>query len=224
MKGLRLFKLFLVITFTVLLLASPIENAFAGTWIIYDDNTKESNLGTGVGCYLGVKFTLLSGDSANLLAARFWLQVSDDQPWHVEVHVFDADGFTDLTAPITYNLPTGPFDQFFDLDLSSLGITVGKEFWIALKFTMIDPNLGLDTGSSYSRSYVTSSFPDWLPYQDNFMIRAEIDPIVQPTPEPAPVGGLVIPVNKLTILTPCIALAGLIAVVTTAYIFKRRKD
>jgi len=42
--------------------------------------------------------------------------------------------------------------------------------------------------------------------------------------EPAPVGGISTPINKLEILTPYIALAGLIAVVSAVYVIKRRKD
>jgi hypothetical protein len=42
--------------------------------------------------------------------------------------------------------------------------------------------------------------------------------------EPAPVGGVVSPINKFKILTPYIALAGLIIAVSTFYVFKRRKD
>ncbi|OGD53733.1 hypothetical protein A3K80_06895 [Candidatus Bathyarchaeota archaeon RBG_13_38_9] len=39
-----------------------------------------------------------------------------------------------------------------------------------------------------------------------------------------PVGGLVSPTNKLAILTPYIALAGLIATISAVYVIKRRKD
>jgi hypothetical protein len=42
--------------------------------------------------------------------------------------------------------------------------------------------------------------------------------------EPAPVGGISTPINKLEILTPYIALAGLIVAVSTIYIMRRRKD
>jgi hypothetical protein len=41
---------------------------------------------------------------------------------------------------------------------------------------------------------------------------------------PAPVGGVVTPVNKLEILTPYIALAGLIVAVSTVYVMRKRKD
>jgi DNA-binding beta-propeller fold protein YncE len=40
---------------------------------------------------------------------------------------------------------------------------------------------------------------------------------------PAPVGGVATSVNKLEILTPYIALAGLIITVSTVYVIKRRK-
>jgi hypothetical protein len=45
-----------------------------------------------------------------------------------------------------------------------------------------------------------------------------------PPEEPTPVGGLTMPVNNLRILTPYIALAGLIVVVSTVYVIKKRKD
>ena len=47
---------------------------------------------------------------------------------------------------------------------------------------------------------------------------------VTQTIEPAPVGGLVTPTNRLEILTPYIALAGLIITISSVYVFKRRKD
>jgi len=46
--------------------------------------------------------------------------------------------------------------------------------------------------------------------------------IVRFTP-PWPVGGVVTPVNKLVIFAPYIALAGLIAAVSTVYVIRRRK-
>ncbi|MFC1506985.1 hypothetical protein ACFLQ6_07940 [Thermoproteota archaeon] len=54
--------------------------------------------------------------------------------------------------------------------------------------------------------------------------RTLLKAAVTQTPEPPPVGGIVTPTNKLAILTPYIALAGLIIAVSTVYIIKRRKD
>ena len=42
--------------------------------------------------------------------------------------------------------------------------------------------------------------------------------------EPAAVGGVVVPVNKLEILTPYLALAGLVIAVSAVVVAKRRKD
>jgi hypothetical protein len=42
--------------------------------------------------------------------------------------------------------------------------------------------------------------------------------------DPAPVGGISTPTNKLAILTPYLALAGLIITVSTVFVIKRRKD
>ena len=49
-------------------------------------------------------------------------------------------------------------------------------------------------------------------------------PILQINWTTLPVGGLSMPVNKFEILTPYIALAGLIAAVSTVYVIKRSKD
>jgi hypothetical protein len=45
-----------------------------------------------------------------------------------------------------------------------------------------------------------------------------------PTPTPRPVGGIVMPTNKLEILTPYLAVAGLVAIVSAVVLVKRRKD
>jgi hypothetical protein len=59
----------------------------------------------------------------------------------------------------------------------------------------------------------------WNP-DDRTLLKAA----VTQTPEPPPVAGVVTPTNKLAILSPYIALAGLIIAVSTVYVLKRRKD
>ena len=49
------------------------------------------------------------------------------------------------------------------------------------------------------------------------------EPVTVTVNQVAPVGGIVTPVDKLELLTPYIALAGLIIVVSTVYVIKRRK-
>jgi len=41
---------------------------------------------------------------------------------------------------------------------------------------------------------------------------------------PAPVGGVIVQKNSLEILTPYIAIAGLIITISTVYVIKKRKD
>jgi hypothetical protein len=50
------------------------------------------------------------------------------------------------------------------------------------------------------------------------------EPVTVTVNQVAPVGGIVTPVDKLEILTPYLALAGLIAVVSAVYVMRRRKD
>jgi hypothetical protein len=50
------------------------------------------------------------------------------------------------------------------------------------------------------------------------------DPNVFQDYEPAPVGGISSPINKIELLAPYLALAGLIVAVSTVYVIKRRKE
>lgn len=213
LRGSSRFKPVIIIALTALLSASFVESAFASTWIVYDDGSKDASflgvVGSFIGYYAGVKFALPGWYSAILLTARFWLITGIAQSWQLEVHVFDASGYTDLTTPITYTTPSGPFDQFLDLDLRSYGITVGKEFWIALKWTMNGPDLGVDVGPSYGQSYLRQppGVPDWVPFSFplplNLMIRAEV---AQTT-----VGGYVVTTDALGVLAPCLAASATVA-------------
>jgi hypothetical protein len=72
------------------------------------------------------------------------------------------------------------------------------------------------------------TFSSQLSIQDlsgtpNFVFYPEITVIIDQV-EPAPVGGVASPINKLEILAPYLALAGLIIAVSTIYVIKRRKD
>ncbi|MEM3489348.1 MAG: hypothetical protein QXI59_07400 [Candidatus Bathyarchaeia archaeon] len=45
-----------------------------------------------------------------------------------------------------------------------------------------------------------------------------------PTPTPRPVGGIVAPANKLEILAPYLALAGLVTVISAVLVFGKRRQ
>lgn len=96
---------------------------------------------------------------------------------------------------------------------------VTGDFWVAVEYlTANSPYLGIDTSSVGGRSY--SGYPGfWNPgVRANLMIRAVIECVG------APVGGVVMPTNTLAILSPYLALAGLIAVVSTVVAAKRKRD
>ena len=63
-----------------------------------------------------------------------------------------------------------------------------------------------------------------LPIGGGSPVLLEPEPITVIVNQVAPVGGVASPVNKLEILTPYIALVGLIIAVSTVYVIKKRKD
>jgi len=74
------------------------------------------------------------------------------------------------------------------------------------------------TGPIDLRSYSRESlgFLWELSSSSDLMIRAVVDPNVT-------VGGVLVPKNSLEILTPYIALAGLVAAISTIFVIKKRK-
>jgi hypothetical protein len=102
-------------------------------------------------------------------------------------------------------------------------MVVSGDFYISIEWlpsSPFEPPIGMDTTSpidlrSYSRDPGETSWE--LGPGTDLMIRAVVDPNV-------PVGGVMVPKNSLEILTPYIALAGLIAAISTVYVIKKRKD
>jgi hypothetical protein len=67
---------------------------------------------------------------------------------------------------------------------------------------------------------------DRAPNDGFYQVTSHFDsePNVFQDHDPAPVGGVTSPINKLVVLTPYLALAGVIAAVSVVYVIKRRKD
>lgn len=88
----------------------------------------------------------------------------------------------------------------------------------------------LDNGRSFSTFLIKLSVDtddDDLVDEWNFYSAdrsgIDYDPYVEYELEGLTVGGIVSPINKLVVLTPYLALAGLIAVVSTVFVIRRRK-
>jgi len=201
---------------TVIVLAGSLvqvqEAKAAATWIIYDDGPPEEGGASRASGILAVRFSLPLGvSSAKILTARYYITAG---PTSFKVHIFDIDQVTDLTPPFTVT-PSGT--GWFDVDLTAKNIVVARDFYIAIEYSSSDnPVVGADTDNPQSRSYGGPLSPPWTPLAYNLMIRAYVL-------TPTPVGGYMVPVNKLAILSPYIALIGLVGAVTVAVATKRRR-
>jgi hypothetical protein len=205
--------LLIVIVSTVSLLpmqeveAAPVELA-------YDDGTYDGHAAQPpAGTLAAVRFSLPDGvSSAKLLTARYFIAYS---PSMFTVYIYDSD-FTTKLCPSFDVTPGGT--GWFDVDLTSKNIVVRGDFFIAIEWLSTSPGIGTDDNSpATGRSYYQNLGEEWTLWPGlDLMIRAVIDPIT-------PVGGVVVPTNTLAILTPYLALAGLIAAISTIFVIKKRK-
>jgi len=136
------------------------------------------------------------------------------------VYITGADHVTLLTNPIATSTSL-IHPAFTNLDVSGLNIIVSGDFYVAILLSS-DPSvaaLASDIGPSSGRSFFGDSLSTMTTPTsgDNFLIRAVIDNGIT-------VGGVVSPVNKLTLVTPYLALAGIVAAVSAVVTVKKRRD
>lgn len=105
-----------------------------------------------------------------------------------------------------------PYSQLIFTAIGTPGVDAAHE-WLELEYHCIDE------GTSDIQILGLTINTVGLPTD-----YAVFDASVNQIPAPAPVGGIVIPTNRLEILTPYVALAGLIVAISTVYVFKKRKD
>jgi hypothetical protein len=198
-----------------------IQEASASVELAYDDGTSEQGIAGNPDNenqkFLAVKFSLPSGcSSARLLSARFYKEAPETDDTNVIVHILGSDGVTELTAPFTYDIAVD--NSWNEVDLLGKNIIVKGDFFVAVEYLIrYDPYLGYDLASVSGRSYEGTP-GNWIPSpRGNYMIRAVIEC-------GSPVGGIAVPTNKFEILTPYLALAGLIIAVSTVYVIKKRID
>jgi hypothetical protein len=134
---------------------------------------------------------------------------------------------TDKSIPTSWNTPGG---DFVSEGASSADLTLGfgRQYFtvtdiVTAWVTDGQPNYGFlikvdnEAGAGAGFYFRPREFGE--PYAPILQINWEA-----PQEEPTPVGGVVIPENKLAILTPYLALAGLIMVLSTVYVMKKSKD
>ncbi len=129
----------------------------------------------------------------------------------------------ELNLPTPWVVDDGPREEMDSYYIKLQGLPFSSNWkWITFTFHC------KGVGSS------PINIPEWYeypsggkvsvgPYMIESLSHTKLKAAVTQTIEPAPVAGLVTPTNKLMVLTPYIALAGLIASVSTVIIIKRRK-
>jgi len=201
--------LMMVIVSTVSFL--PVQEAKASTEIAYDDGTPVSLAGS---IFSGVRFSLPSGVvRAQIRTVRFrWSAYPDT----LIIHITGSDHVTELTTPIPVTT-TSAAPTFQDVDVWARGIIVTGDFWVVTEMVGTAGNPGLDATSNYPRSFGGISLAALTGQYSSgdLLIRAVLDNV-------GPVGGVVIPTNRLTVLAPYLAMIGLVAVAATVYVAKRR--
>lgn len=106
-----------------------------------------------------------------------------------------------------------PFDSLMRYTLLASGDPYGEDApWVLITFHCL--------GEGSSTIEVSGWVSDTLRDQDKTFPDSVEIPVNQVPP--APVGGVLMPVNKLNVITPYLALAGLVAVVSTVIVARKR--
>ncbi|MFC1505736.1 hypothetical protein ACFLQ6_01555 [Thermoproteota archaeon] len=200
-----------------LMIMGLIHPVFSLTELAYDDGNFSSWVSGGN--YFAVKFSLsdFGLSSFKLGTVRLHLLMPGGPPFDpIRIHVLDSAGVTDLITPFEFTATNNK--DWNNADLPGGGIILTDDFWIAINhLTGITSRGQTIQGSTHSYTGIPGTWTE-APFNRNYAIRALSGSATDS------IGGLSMPVNKLEILTPYIALAGLIIAVSTVYVVKRRKD
>ncbi len=199
-----------------MLALSFVPSAFATAELKYDDGGDEGGLSHSTNMYIAVKFSLPDGWScAKIRTAKYFIMTGSLLS-AFKVHILGSDGCQELLTPAPTHAPTAT-NAFFSVDLTSYGIVVSEDFYVVIEYlTDWTPTIGRDTTSPDGRTYY--GVPCSLSQETNYdaMIRAEVDP--------CPVGGVVLSVDKLAVLSPWLMAMGLAsAVAVVSFVVKKRR-
>lgn len=212
---------------------SVVPNAFAATELAYDNGIVGGfgvDWGLGGG-QVGVKFQVTPGSrllSIRTAAANGICSACAGLTSQVSftVHILAADGVTPLTTPFLVTVTahgvgaSGDPAIFETIDVASKNIVLtDTEFFVIFASAQSPARLYFDNQVSSGRSYETFNTPidPSAPVYNNRMIRADVGFL-------SPVGGVLAPVNKLEILTPYLALAGLVVALSAVVVVRRRQS
>ena len=185
------------------------------------------------GLHTLVKFSL-SGVSGQLASARLYLYLYNsnvDSSW---------DSISPLTNPGLGDCSVRHIDDFGTVDASDYNApSIGNDPGILISGTST-PNIGylsidvtaamqddINKGRAFSAFLIRSSIErdgddraDFWSFRSSDWDSTSEDPYIEYTF--GPIGGILMPVNKLEVLAPYLALAGLVAALTTVIVVKKR--
>jgi hypothetical protein len=214
-------RLLVVAVLAVVLALSSAQNAFAAIELYYDDGTAETGVTLGTpGTSLAVRFFLsdfgLSG-TYKVRTVRYYIY---DIPGAstFTVRVYGSDGSAELCC--SPRLDVSPSATgWYDVDLTAYSVVVSGNFYVAIEFRLVmSPVIGEDTTSPHSRSYFGSPGSWTLSTTANYMISAIVDPYTPPS-----VGGVLMPANTLALVSPWLAVIGLVGCIGVVVVVVKRR-
>jgi hypothetical protein len=207
---------FIPILLTIVLAFSMVPSAYAATEELkYDDGSATSGYSGPPGYYVAVKFSLPFGwNDAKLITARYYI-FGLSAPTDFNVHIFGSDGSTRLLGPLETTATT--LGTWLDVDLSSYNIIVSGDFYVELEFIESGFTIGLDNSDPDGRSYENNP-DDWHQTTTlDIMIRAVVEQYA------TPVGGIFYSPDKASILSPWLAVIGIISSIAVFSIIAKKR-
>ncbi len=236
----RLSRLSVVFALAVLLALSSVEDVFASTILLYDDDDEDEAVCApedGV-TWFAVRFALPDGWSSGSLSAFqvFKSGMEGSSEMGLLNTVVYGPGVSPTSGPNLLGLglyslepPGGSWKE--KIFYATPPVVVPREFYIlfGLGYRLpFDPSpvypgscIGLDTDGSDGRTYSSPDGPvfNWILVGGDLMARALVDPVSTS----APVGGVVLPVDAFVILAPWLAVIGLLGCIGTVAIVVRKR-
>lgn len=210
-----------MIVVAVLVVALPFQAAYAApTTIQYDSGITANSCSLS---FCGVMFSLPSGvTSARLLTVQYAWSTSGGGAT-INVHITGSDHVTELSGSPVATTSTVTYPPFNSLDVSGLGIVVAGNFWVVMEKTGTGWLWG-DNSLSGTHSFFGLSLAGLTSgVQYNMLLRVVIDPLTYTAVPGVPVGGEMLPINKVQVMLPWLALISALSIIPIEMLIRRRR-
>ena len=148
------------------------------------------------------------------MSSFHFLMSYDEYQVQLESYVFHDNGWLTMGSPYTYAYEDGPGRYAFYGGNEGGGMFSQNATWLTITFTCI--RAGSSAIESHDGFYNDGEAN--IPIGD-----FELTCNQHGSGRSYPVGGLILPVNELSVLAPYLALIGLVASLSTVYALKRRR-